>query len=93
MSEPKCECRIGTIRANREACAVDDDESVIIRCPLCKAAPSMLAMLKRLEWIEEPGAEGRDTRTRCLICQLTKYHGHRPGCELAAVLASAKRER
>lgn len=84
----KCKCKV----YEDDYGDIGDTCWEVRQCPLCKSAPTLLAMLERLEWVEEDGAKGRDTHTRCLVCKLTKYHGHRPECELAALLIVARGE-
>jgi hypothetical protein len=74
----------------------DIDEMVdIIRRSnaLVAAAPEMLAMLKRLEWCQmtlDDGVTFHETVHYCPKCGYAKTEGHKPTCELAALIARAE---
>jgi hypothetical protein len=61
--------------------------------PLVMAAPEMLAMLKRLEWCQmtlDDGVTFHETVHYCPKCGYAKTEGHKPTCELAALIARAE---
>jgi hypothetical protein len=53
-----------------------------------KTALAYRAMLERLEW----SIKGNYVADECLICGNARYQGHKPDCELAALLKESEVE-
>ena len=50
----------------------------------------LVAMVRRLEWASEVAGDG-EALGSCPVCGGVEFRGHKPGCELAALLEEVGR--